>query len=295
MTRDWESTFRRWAKGPGTTEDERSENAVRAIRRAIEKSADLNYRNIAVVLHGSYRNRVNVRQNSDVDVGILCHDVFFYALPQNATSDQFGIKAATYTYRQFKNEVEKALIDHFGNLSVHRGKKAFDIKENSYRVEADVAPFFDHRRYSENGRYIEGAELRPDNGGLVINWPEQHYDNGVSKNATTGRRYKRVVRILKRLCIEMTEQGIAAAKPIPGFLVECLVWNVPNDHFDHFTYAADVREALAFLFNKTISDKECSEWDEVSHLKYLFRDSQPWTRQQAHEFLDAAWDYLGFE
>ena len=95
MARDWESTFTNWAKGPGTTEDERSENAIRAIRRAIEKSADLNNRNIDVFLHGSYRNRVNVRQNSDVDVGILCHDTFFYKLPQNATADMFGIEAAT--------------------------------------------------------------------------------------------------------------------------------------------------------------------------------------------------------
>ena len=95
MARDWESTFTNWAKGPGTTEDERSENAIRAIRRAIEKSADLNNRNIDVFLHGSYRNRVNVCQNSDVDVGILCHDTFFYKLPQNATADTFGIEAAT--------------------------------------------------------------------------------------------------------------------------------------------------------------------------------------------------------
>ena len=230
-----------------------------------------------------------------MDVGILCHDTFFYDLPQNATADMFGIEAATYTYQRFKNEAEKALTDHFGGLSVHRGNKAFDIRENSYRVEADVAPFFAHRRYSKKGVYSEGVELRPDNDGRVINWPEQHYDNGVSKNTATRRRYKRVVRILKRLCIEMDNQGIAAAKPIPGFLVECLVWNVPNDHFGYSTYTVDVRKALAFLFNKTMSDEACSEWGEVSKLKYLFPGSKPWKRSQAHDFLGAAWDYLGFE
>ena len=295
MARDLESIFTSWSKGPGTTEDERSENAIRAIRRAIEKSADLNDRSINVFLQGSYRNRVNVRQDSDVDVGILCPNTFFYELPQNATADVFGIEAATYKYQQFKNEVEKALADHFGDLSVHRGNKAFDIKENSYRVEADVAPFFAHRRYSKKGVYSEGGELRPDNGGRVINWPEQHYKNGVSKNTTTRRRYKRIVRILKRLCIEMDGQEIAIAKPIPGFLVESLVWNVPNDHFGNSTYTADVRAALAFLFNKTINDKECSEWGEVSELKYMFQGSKQWTRSQAHEFLSEAWDHLGFE
>ena len=295
MARDFESTFAGWAKGPGKTENKRSANAIRAIGNAIDESSDLNHRSINVFLHGSYRNRVNVRQNSDVDVGILCQDTFFYGLPVHYTAADFNISPATYHYVQFKNEIERALIDHFGSLAVHRGNKAFDIKENSYRVEADVAPFFDHRRYSENGEYSKGVELPPDGGGGVINWPEQHYHNGVAKNTATGRRYKRVVRILKRLCIEMDDQGIAAAKPISGFLVECLVWNVPNDRFGDSTYTTNMREALAFLFNNTISDKECSEWGEVSELKYLFRDLQPWTRAQAHEFLGAAWDYLGFE
>ena len=294
MARDWESTFTSWAKGPGKTEDERCENAVRAIRNAIGKSTLLKDRRIEVFLQGSYRNRVNVRQNSDVDVGILYRGVFFYDLPEGTTAERFGICPASYTYQQFKNEVEKALVDHFGRQAVHRGNKAFDVTANSYRVEADVAPFFEHRRYSMSGRYDEGVELQPDRGGRIINWPEQHYSNGVAKNTLTRRRYKRVVRILKRLCIEMDDQGIAAAKPIPGFLIECLVWNVPNGHFGHFTYTADVRAVLVFLCNGTMSDEGCWDWAEVSHLKYLFRGQKPWTRSQAHEFLGAAWDYLGF-
>jgi len=40
---------------------------------------------------------------------------------------------------------------------------------------------------------------------------------------------------------------------------------------------------------------KCSEWGEVSELKYLFRSPQKWTREQAHKFIDAAWDYIGFE
>jgi len=36
MAHDWEVQFREWAKPPGTTEQERSDNAVSAIRNAIE-------------------------------------------------------------------------------------------------------------------------------------------------------------------------------------------------------------------------------------------------------------------
>ena len=294
MARNWENTFASWAKGPQATENERSQNSIRAIRKAIVKSDDLKYRDIEVFLQGSYRNRVNVRQNSDVDVGILCHETFFYNLPANYTAENFNIYPGKYHYHQFKDEVEAALANHFGRPAVNRGNKAFNIKENSNRVEADVAPFFDHRRYSKNGNYQEGVELQPDRGGRVINWPEQHYDNGVSKNTATLRRYKRVVRILKRLCIEMNDNGVASATSIPGFLVECLVSNVPNGYFGYNTYSADIREVLIFLLNNTMTDENCEEWVEVSGLKWLFHSQQPWTRVQSHSFVHDAWNYVGF-
>jgi hypothetical protein len=295
MARDWENSFASWAQGPGKTEDAKSENAVRAIRSALEKSESLANRNFNVILQGSYKNRVNVRQNSDVDVGIVCHSTFFYGLPDGYTATQFGITPATYHYHQFKNDVARALVTHFGDSAVHRGNKAFDIKENSYRVEADVAAFFDYRVYSANGSYLEGVQLQPDNGGQIINWPEQHYSSAVSMNTATRRRYKRLVRIVKRLCIEMAENGVGAASAIPGFLIECLIWNVPNEHFAHSTYRGDVRAVLAHLFNNTRSSEQCAEWLEVSELKYLFDGAQLWTWQQAHAFIDAAWDYIGLE
>ena len=297
MTRDWESTFTSWAKSPSQTEQDRCDNAERAIRNAIRASKELSPRDIRVFTQGSYRNRVNVRRDSDVDIGVCCYDVFLPDYPEGTTHETFGNRDGDYSYSTFKNEVEAALVSHFGRASVTRSNKAFDIKENTYRVEADVAPFLEHRRYSKNGQYLSGVELCPDNGqpSKVINWPQQHYDNGVSKNKATRQRYKALVRIIKSLRNEMDDAGIAVAKPIPGFLVECLVWNVPNDDFGHTTYKADIKAALAALFNNTMTDDKCSEWGEVSELKYLFRGPQPWTRQQAHDFLSAAWNYVGFE
>lgn len=297
MARDWESTFRNWASPPGKTEQDRCENAERAIKNAIARSPQLNQRNIKVFTHGSYRNNTNVRQDSDVDVGVACYDVFFPDYPKETTDKTFGHIDGSYDYSTFKNEVGQALVDYFGASAVSRGNKAFDIKENSYHVDADVAPFFEHRRYSKNGSFESGVELRPDNGNpfKIINWPEQHYDNGVSKNNNSSRRYKAMVRILKKLCNEMTDNGTAAARPIPGFLNECLVWNVPNSNFGNNSYINDVRNCLAHLFNNTISYEKCSEWGEVSELKYLFRGPQKWTRQQAHSFISAAWDYIGFK
>ena len=93
----------------------------------------------------------------------------------------------------------------------------------------------------------------------------------------------------------MEDDGITAAKGIASYLIECLVWNVPNSGFFHTTYKDDLRFALAHTFNATIDDEQCKEWGEVNDLKYLFRPIQKWTRQQAHSFLSAAWDYVGFK
>jgi hypothetical protein len=250
-----------------------------------------------VFRQGSYRNRTNIRQDSDVDIGVLCYDTFFYDNPPETTKESLGITAAAYPYEQFKNEVGEALTSYFGAGAVTRGNKAFDIKETSHHVEADVAPFFEHRRYSLNGSYLSGVELRPSNGMplQVINWPEQHYENGNGKNNRTGRSYRALARILKSLRCEMEDGNIAAAKPVTSFLSECLVWNVSDADFAHSDYNGDLRAALIFLYENTAIDQLCQEWGEVSELKYLIRPQQKWTRQQANDFIIAAWNYVGFK
>ena len=294
-SRNWEEVFNGWAKPPGKTEQDRCENAEKAIRNAIKASDKLKDRDIKVFTQGSYRNNTNVRKDSDVDIGIVCYDVFFPDYPEGTSDETFGNKSSDYYYATFKNEVQGALISYFGNTSVQRGNKAFDIKENSYHVDADAAPFFEHRRYSKNGQYISGVELKPDNGGQVINWPEQHYANGVTKNNETNYKFKKTVRIFKALCNEMSEKGVSQAEVIPGFLIECLIWNIPNNHLNNHTHTENIRQSIIYLFNNTKSDESCREWGEVSELKYLFRSSQKWTRQQANDFLVAAWNYLGFK
>jgi len=299
MSRDWESVFSTWAQGPSATEQERSENAERQIRAAISASEKLKNRDIRVFTQGSYRNRVNVRRNSDVDIGVLCFDTYFPEYPDDNVKANLSesFVPATYTYQTFKNELEEALVSKFGRPAVTRGKKAFDIKANTYRVEADVAAFFEHRRYTSVSSYLSGVEMIPDdfNPARIRNWPEQHYENGVQKNNETSRTYKRVVRILKTLSNEMADAGVASAKSTPSFLIECLAFNAPNSAFGYSSYRSVVREVLANLFNDTMDDKKCSEWGEVSELKYLFRGSQPWTRATAHQFLNDAWNYIGYE
>ena len=256
---------------------------------------------LTVFAQGSYKARTNVKQDSDVDVCVRYNEAWFAHYPEGKMAKDFGETTGALKFTDFKDMVGKALASYFGASFVTRGKKAFDLHENSYRIDADVVPTFQHRRYTGNinpdrtYEFHAGVAFIPDKGDLIINWPEQNYENGVQRNDDTGRRYKRAIRILKRLRNAMQEDKISEANNAASFLIESLVWNAPLEAFQHDTYTEDVRYVIANIFNRTRTETDCSEWGEVNELKYLFRPFQAWTREQANHFLDAAWNYIGFK
>lgn len=290
-----------WSKGPSQTEADKCANAEAAVRKAIKADDKLSLLDISVFAQGSYRARTNVRQNSDVDICVRYNATFFEEYPSGTSRESFGNIPSTTSFSGFKNMVQGALEGYFGKAGVTRGSKAFDIHANTYRIDADVVPTFEYRcytgqKYSDGSHhYLSGVAFEPDVGGLIINWPEQTYENGVERNTATGRKYKRVIRILKRLRDKMQDENIAIAKKTPSFLIECLVWNADVDALSHDTYTAIVRDVIADVWNNTCKDEDCSDWGEVNELKYLFRLTQPWTRQEANDFLQAAWDYIGYK
>lgn len=288
----WEETFTSWGKGPGTTEQAKCENAETAIRKAIAADATLSKMDVTVFPQGSYRNETNVRQNSDVDICVRLNSAFFEDYPPGTQREQFGNGPGSITFGNYKGLVGTALANYFAKGVVKRGNKTFNIKDNTYRIDADAVATFEHRRYQlrPDGThyYLSGIGFDTDTGQRITNWPEQNYRNGLEKHEATGRRYRKMVRIIKRLRDVMQEEKIAAANTIASCLIEALAWNVPNEGFGHDTYTADVRFVLAHAFNNTTSDDKCREWREVNELKYLFRPAQPWTREQANSFLSAA-------
>ena len=297
MSNNWEDTFRSWAKGPSKSEQEKCENTERAVKKAIAAYPKLADIDLYVFAHGSYPTHTNVRHDSDVDICVLCKSFCFCDYPNGKSRKDYGMVKSDLTFASFKNLVREALVGRFGTDSVRGGNKAFDVHASTYRVDADVLPAVEHRRYTGYGLndYISGIEFETDNGARIRNWPEQTHENGVAKNNATSRRYKSVIRILKRLRNYMQEKGHTKANDIASFLIECLVWNAPNKSFNHDRYTDDVRDVLAYTFNNTTHPDSCEKWVEVNKLEYLFRKTQPWTFVQAHGFLSAAWDYLGFK
>lgn len=298
MGTDWEDTFTAWSKPLSDTEEERCKNTLSMIRDAINNDPALSKFAIEVFVHGSYNNNTNVKQNSDIDVCICNRDFLFTDVPSGSNNSDFGINDAKYTYAEFKNQVEAALVNKFGRGSIKRGNKAIDIHASSYRVDADVVPCFEYRLYTGkrnldfSHHYHKGIKFIAEDGQSKVNWPDHHYANGTKKNQDTNTRYKKIVRILKKLNLQMIEEKVISDGHISSFAVECLVWNVPNEYLIyHDNLAGSARNALLYLDKMMADYPICENWGEVSEMVYLLKGREA-LRKNARTFVIEALDYL---
>jgi hypothetical protein len=294
MTPAWAKWLSSAAEPPSEAQQEKARRAEAAVRAAVKASRTLSAHDVITFTQGSYRNRTNVPRDSDVDICVFCDETFFFELPPATSAESLGIVTpGPYAYADFKTDVGAALAAYFPAQTVSRGTKAFNIRENTYRIDADVIPCFGYRYYPTPDERIDGTAFVPDGAqGFVHNFPQQNYDNGVSKNEATKKRFKSVVRALKALRYAMDDAGVAAAREVPSYFIECLVWNVGDESFlvDELegAIASIVTEGLRLLGPGFVYQN----WREVNGIKYLFHGAQPWRQQHAVNFLVAVKNYV---
>ena len=288
-----ENKLRRWAQPPSESEIEKCDRAVRMIKKAIGQDQILSQKDITVFSKGSFKNRTNIPSDSDVDVGVRLNSMFINDYPEGTTAGDFDFSNSDYSFEDFRQAVVDTIQNHFGYYLVEIGNKSIKIRSNTCRVNADVVPLCIHRRYLRQynkNNYYEGVALRTAQSIIIKNWPQQNYDNGVKKNDETNRKFKGLVRIIKSLRNEMKENGYTETNSLSSFLVECLVWNVPNYLFKE-TYWETTTSALYFLYTE-LSKNISNDWGEINELKYLFRSSQKWTKEQACQLSYNMYSYL---
>jgi len=299
MRSEWEEKFKKWKKPPSDTEESKCANAERLIKEAIEEHPDFDNREIEVFAKGSYQNNTNVRLDSDVDISVCLKSVFFtdFNYSKGLTRSDLGFVDSDYKFEDFKADVIIALENKFEKKAVKRGNKSIKIRGNTYRIVADAVPALEKRTYlplGPNGEinYVSGVEIISDDGKRIENFPKHEYTNGVTKNKATGNNFKFLVRILKRLRNEMQENSIPAAQNIASFLIESLLYNVPNDHFSVSTYYEELKSSFIFLYSKLKDEELSRNLLEVNEIKFIFFSSQAWTRKQALDFVISAYNYV---
>jgi len=192
-----------------------------------------------IYLQGSYRNDTNTYSESDVDVVVQIGDTLrsdISALPIQAQLAQINaFPAAIYLWADGYRDTLAALTAYYGRAAVVPGNKAIKV-QTPYRT-TDVVVAIEHRKYSsfispDEQHFVSGIAVwvHPDNS-WIVNFPRQHYQNGVAKNAQTAGRFKSTVRMFKNANRYMVEHNMLAAGTAPSYAIECLVYSAPDHVF----------------------------------------------------------------
>lgn len=282
-----------WAKEISETEEAKCQNAIAQVTAAVRDR--FGYK-VTILHQGSHKNRTNIRADSDVDLAVVHNGYLFSQTSSLSPADKALYEArrtpSDYDFSTYKADIHKLLSDTFGESSVRRHNKCIRVRGNTVRVSADVVPAYEYHRF-RTAESVEavGIALKSDRGDLVTSFPEQHYDNGIAKNAATSRAFKSVVRVLKNARNDMIDKQLLPTESISSFFIECLVWNVANSHFDNTSYREDARSVALQIWSDMRDPAKANLYAEISDLKWLFR-GQSRTPAQAEAFALKAWSYL---
>jgi hypothetical protein len=233
-----------------------AQNTHQSIRAALAGSSQLKHIEVDTFLQGSYRNATNIRADSDVDLVANLPSVFQYSIADLPQDQQALFRAqhsdATYEWKEFRSDVLAALRDYYGPGRVQEGNKAIKVARASNRLAADVVVTIPYRLYkSYRGpnaeTYIEGIWfLDRQIGREIVNYPQQHYDNGAAKNAKarTGEQFKPAVRMFKNARGCLVERGVISATLAPSYFLQCLLFNVPDE-----MYVGSLQQVYAKVIN----------------------------------------------
>jgi hypothetical protein len=288
----------RWIQPSSPTEQDRQDRAERMIRDALGAHKALSGTDYRIYAKGSYANNTNVRIDSDVDIVVECRECFYPEYAQDAipTADSTTSYKGPWTPARWREEVVAAITAYFGRASVDStGPIALVISEVvGSRPSADVVPSFHFRKYRSGDRaqYSDGTAVFRTSGERIINWPQQQLENGRRKNEETGRRYKNYVRALKNAENYLAATGVITEKP--SYLMECLVWNVPNKTLCHEDLDGGFKNMLVWLWGHLTNEYIHENWFEPNRLKYAFGDGQKWTVNDAKELVQVTCNYFGY-
>lgn len=297
---DRESLIARWVKPSSETEQDQQDRAERMVTKAIEASEDLKSAKYKIYTKGSYPNKTNVRQDSDVDVVVELQECQYYEyLP--------GVPAAvpkpsTYTgewdERAWRAAVLKAMEDYFGASEVDStGKIAIEIQAKpGSRPSADVVPSFSFIRYDSTDQsqyHVGSCVFTRDTLAKIVNWPRQQLDNGVAKNNLTNGRYKKFVRALKNAENVLAEAG--KISDLPSYFMECMVYNVSSGNLGYgSSLGAGFGQTLAAMYGDLDDGTALDSWVEPNDLKWLFKGNKKWSVAEGKELILETWRYLDY-
>jgi hypothetical protein len=300
----WNDRLTHWERPASDSEELQIERAASMVRFALTENAWLRNEGVRVSAQGSYFNNTNVRLESDMDLRAVHPLVRIEYAPGvlvEAAQVAHGIPQSgryfTDVVADVRREIRMCLGQKFGAANADAdGNKAIRLKKlPGSRADVDIVPAFDYiwmwwDELARQYRRANGVTILGKDGAWVNNFPEQHYANGVNKRVRTKYRFKRFVRIFKRLRDELVRQRKLAAGRVSSFMIESLTYAVEDTYFlvetdDRYDRANRVLGRMWDLLDDTMW---VSTATEINGIKFLFRATQPWTVDDAKGFVALA-------
>lgn len=282
-----------WTNSPSST---KSQYTYDQVKKALAASAALNKHTYEVYLQGSYANSTNIRIDSDIDIVVQLNSSFISDKSDLSLEEMMlyskTFSKSDYGWNQFRSDVFNALKNYFNLTAVKQENKCIKLPGNQNRVNADIIPCIQHRKYNSFSEYdhddfIEGMRFWSQNEKKeIINYPKVHLENGKDKNADhrTDEVYKHLVRITKNIRRQLVESGSLDPNIARSYFVECAIYNAPDGHFNG-SYGVALENVFDFILNRCSP----SSLTTVSHQHLLFGE-EPWQWNQIHaaEFFQKA-------
>lgn len=256
-------------------------------------------------LQGSYRNHTNIVRDHDVDVVLEMTSSFWYDASALPAEQQARLRAAilpaTHDLPAFRLEVLRILRGAFG-ADVDPGNKAITVAGRAgVRLEADVIVCQTHRYYyrfdgDPSRGFIQGIGFHDQRDGrLIVNYPQQHFDNGVAKQEATREWFKPTVRIFKNVRNRLVDTGAIRDSTAPSYFLQGLLYNVPPAVFGG-TWRLNFSDVLNWLSDQAVTPRCEQEFMCQNGLIKLFGPSpEQWDIREALRLLaelhklDGAW------
>ena len=222
-----------------------------ALRRSVPASYDYD-----IFLQGSYANATNIPGDSDVDIVVMLKSTYYFSTKRLSEADRHRQEAelvpGTIEPPTWRQAVEKALRTNFGRQEVEAKMKCIKVHGNDSRIDADVAPCFEYRDYTSYPAYgdrdwLRGIKIFPVSGKPIVNYPKEHIDNGQRKKGRAPH-YKDTVRQIKRLKQWANSYSQHGGIDLPGYVIECMTYNLPDWMLSH----GPNRERLGFALSTFI-------------------------------------------
>lgn len=304
---EWNDRFSHWERPASVSETGTIERADTLVSSVVAANTWLTAQGVKVFRQGSYHNNTNVRTEADIDLRVVHPSVkveYAANVINPAGWDRVAYSPAPLTLEQIFTGLRTHLVTdfrrRFGENNVVVGNKAIRIRGvTGSRAEIDVVPavplhFVSWNDALLNFQTLEGVAILGRDGGWTGNFPEQHASSGIGKRARTAHRFKKVVRIFKRMRADMTDRDLLRVK-IPSFLVECLVHGVEDSHFlvesdDRYDRVRRVALRMQAMLKHRPT---AADLHEINNVKWLFHETQAWTYDDACTFANAMVAHLG--